>query len=110
MKSGTSCIGIAMILACSVAGHATPQPQQPEKDFADQLFQAGKFVEAGRLYSRIAAHNPQDHSAMLQLARIELLSNRLDAAQKWLEKVLILQPDDTDAKVTLAEVFYRRDD
>ena len=30
--------------------------------------------------------------------------------RNWLEKAIDLRPDDTDAKVMLAEVFYRRDD
>jgi predicted aspartyl protease len=30
--------------------------------------------------------------------------------QKWLERAIALQADDADAKVMLAEVFYRRDD
>ena len=77
---------------------------------ADRLFQAGKFDAAGKHYSKIVAQNPKDHSAILRLGRIALLSNRLDEAQKWLEKAKTLQPDDTDAKVMLAEVFYRRDD
>ena len=77
---------------------------------ADRLFQAGKFDAAGKHYSKIVAQNPKDDSAILQLGRIALLSNRLDQAQKWLEKAKTLQPDDTDAKVMLAEVFYRRDD
>ena len=77
---------------------------------ADRLFQAGKFDAAGKHYSKIVAQNPKEHSAILQLGRIALLSNRLDEAQKWLEKAKTLQPDDTDAKVMLAEVFYRGDD
>jgi predicted aspartyl protease len=44
------------------------------------------------------------------LGRIALLANRLDDAQKWLEKAIALRPNDTDAKVMLAELFYRRDD
>jgi hypothetical protein len=39
-----------------------------------------------------------------------LLSNRLDDTQKWLEKAISLRPDDVDAKVMLAQAFYRRDD
>jgi len=41
---------------------------------------------------------------------LHCFSNRLDDAQKWLEKAIVLQPDDADAKVMLAQVFYRRDD
>ena len=70
----------------------------------------GKFAEAGKLYSQIVTQNPKDSSATLQLGRIALLSNRLDDAQKWLEKAIALKPGDADAKVMLAEAFYRRDD
>jgi uncharacterized protein HemY len=58
----------------------------------------------------MAAQNPKDYSAILQLGRIALLSNQLNDAQKWLEKAIALEPRDTDTTVMLAEVFYRRDD
>jgi tetratricopeptide (TPR) repeat protein len=110
MKSATTPLTLFAILACSFARQATPQPKQSEIASADRLFQSGKFAEAGKLYLRISAQNPKDHSAALQLGRIALLSNRLDEAQKWLEKAKTLHPDDADAKVMLAEVYYRRDD
>ena len=111
MKPVRICIALAVILApYSLPGPATSQPKPPEIDAAPQLFQAGKFTEAGKLYSRLAAENPQDYAAILQLARIALLSDRLDDAQKWLDKAISLQPEGADAKVMLAEVFYRRDD
>src|SRR4029453_507837 len=59
---------------------------------------------------QIGTQNPKDYSATLQLGRIALLSNRLDEAQKWLEKAITLQPGNADPKVMLAEAFYRRDD
>jgi hypothetical protein len=111
MKFARTCIALAAIIGpSSFSGQATPQPKQSEIHSADRLFQAGKFAEAGKLYSQIAAQNPKDYSATLQLGRIALLSNRLDDAQKWLEKAIALQPANADAKVMLAEVFYRRDD
>jgi predicted aspartyl protease len=111
MKFARTCIALAAIIAPSgLSGQATPQPRQSEIDSADRLFQAGKFAEAGKLYSQIAIQNPKNYSATLQLGRIALLSNRLDDAQKWLEKAITLQPGDADAKVMLAAVFYRRDD
>ena len=99
-----------VIASCNLLGQAAPQPTQSGIESADRLFQLGKFAEAGELYSRIAAQDPNDYSATLQLGRIALLSNRLDDAQKWLEKAITLRPNDTDAKVMLAEAFYRRDD
>ncbi len=111
MKFARTCIALAAIIAPgSFSGQATSQPRQSEIDSADRLFQVGKFAEAGKLYSQIVAQNPKDYSATLQLGRIALLSNRLDDAQKWLEKAITLQPGYADAKVMLAEVFYRRDD
>lgn len=111
MKFARTCIALAAIIAPGgLSGQATSQPRQSEIDSADRLFQAGKFAEAGKLYSQIAIQNPKNYSATLQLGRIALLSNRLDDAQKWLEKAITLQPGDADAKVILAEVFYRRDD
>lgn len=111
MKYASICIALAVIVApCSFSGQATSEPKQSEIDSANRLFEVGKFAEAGELYARIAAQNPKDYSSILQLGRLALLANRLDDAQKWLEEAITLQPADDDAKVMLAEAFYRRDD
>jgi predicted aspartyl protease len=120
MKSTTSCIALAtavIVIAVSamrpqsaIAATETAQPKQSGMDAANRLFEAGKFAEAGKLYSRIVAQDSKDYSATLQLGRIALLSNRLDDAQKWLEKAMALKSDEADPKVMLAEVFYLRDD
>ena len=122
MKLTGTCIalvGAAIIVVASpmrpqsttaATAEPTAQPKQSEIDSANRFFQAGKFAEAGKLYSQIIAQNPKDYSASLQLGRIALLSNRLDDAQKWLEKAITLQPGDADSKIMLAQAFYRRDD
>src|SRR5437764_11484145 len=94
----------------SPAAEPTAEPKQSEIDSANRLFQAGKFAEAGKLYSQIVAQDSKDYSATLQLGRIALLSNRLDDTQKWLEKAISFRPGDADAKIMLAQAFYRRDD
>jgi hypothetical protein len=43
-----------------------------------------EFVDAGKLCAGIAAQNPEDYAAIIQLGRIALLANRLDDAQMWL--------------------------
>jgi len=73
MKFARTCIVLAAIIApgsamrpqsaTAATAEATRQPGQSEIDSADQLFQAGKFAEAGKLYSQIAAQNPKDYSA-----------------------------------------------
>ena len=108
----SAAIVVVATAICQAAATADPtaQPKQSGLDSANRLFQAGKFAEAGKLYSQIVAQNPKDYSAILQLGRIALLSNRLDDAQKWLQKAITLKPTDTDPKVMLAQAFYRRDD
>jgi Aspartyl protease/Tetratricopeptide repeat len=105
------CIALAVILApCSFSGQAASQTQQAKFGSADRLFQIGKFAEASELYARMAAQDPNDFAAILGLGRVALLSNRLDDARRWLEQAVALQPNDADAKVMLAEAFYRCDD
>ena len=111
MKFARLCFALAVILSpYSFPQHAASQPKPSEINSANRIFQLGKFAESGKVYARIAAQNPKDYSAILQLGRIALLSNRFDDARKWLEKAITLKPGEADAKVMLAEVFYRRDD
>jgi hypothetical protein len=44
----------------SFSGQTTPQSRQSEIDSADRLFHAGKFAEAGKLYSQIGTQNPKE--------------------------------------------------
>jgi hypothetical protein len=105
------CIALAVILASwGFSGQAAAQTAQADIDAANRLFETGKFAEAGKIYARVADQDPKDYAAILGLGRIALLSNRLDDAQKWLERAIALRPDDADAKAMLAEAFYRRDD
>jgi len=99
-----------MAAFCGVAGVAAAGAAPSPTESADRLFQAGRFAEAGGLYKEILAQDPRDESALLQLGRVALLSNKLDEAQDWLRRALALDPSDTDAPVLLAEAFYRRDD
>jgi predicted aspartyl protease len=110
MKTAEICLALLLMLApCAfpaVAGEQKPSPS----DVADQLFESGKFAEAGEEYARIAADHPDDYAATLGLGRIALLANRLDDAEMWLTKAIALKPDESDPKIMLAEAYYRRDD
>src|SRR5580704_4391583 len=87
----------------AVIGQATDLPT------AETLFKAGKFAESGKAYAAVAARNPAYAESQLQLGRIALLANRPDEAQGRLEKALALQPNNHEAKILLAEAFYRKD-
>jgi tetratricopeptide (TPR) repeat protein len=105
MKSAGICVALLVVLApCANAAEQTPI------ESADRLFQMGEFAQAGEQYARIAADRPHDYSAILQLGRIALLSNRLDDAESWLKKAIGLRGGEADPKIMLAEVYYRRDD
>ena len=105
MKSAGICVALLVVLApCANAAEQKPI------ESADRLFQMGEFAQAGEQYARIAADHPDDYSAILQLGRIALLSNRLDDAESWLKKAIGLRGGEADPKIMLAEVYYRRDD
>ncbi len=111
MRSASICLALAIAaVACSLSGRATAEPAPHDAASAAELFEAGKFAEAGEIYARLLVQDPMDQSAVVQLGRIALLANRLDDAEKWLQRALELEPDDTDAKIMLAEAFYRGDD
>ena len=105
MKSAGICLALLVVFApCAKAAEQTPI------ESADRLFQSGEFAQAGEQYARIAADHPDDYSAILQLGRIALLSNRLGDAESWLKKAIGLRGGEADPKIMLAEVYYRRDD
>jgi len=105
------------------------QSSQERLGSADNLFEAGKFAEAEKLYAEALTVAPKNIHAFVRLASIALLANRLDDAQKWLTQAIelqadepgllrffsklfrrLLRPEELDPKALLAEVFYRRDD
>jgi Aspartyl protease/Tetratricopeptide repeat len=102
--------GVLMLALCLCSAAAFAQGTVRQIDSADSLFKAGKFAEAQAIYSQIANKNSKDERALQQLGYIALLANQLDDAQKWLQKAIAIQPDNAEAKIMLAEVFYRRDD
>ena len=111
MKFVSICIAFAVIAGlCGFSAKAASEPSQAQIKSANLLFQSGKFAEAGEIYAQIVAQDPNDYAAIVQLGRIALLANRLDDAQMWLDRAIALHPDDADAKVMLAEAFWRRDD
>ena len=111
MKFVSICIAFAVIAGlCGFSGKAASEPSQAQIESGNLLFQSGKFAEAGEIYAQIVAQDPNEYAAIVQLGRIALLANRLDDAQIWLDRAIALRPDDADAKVMLAEAFWRRDD
>ena len=100
-------IGMALTLAAAPAAWAA---ETSDGATADALFQAGRFAEAGVIDTRLAAKDPSDYRAVLQLGRIALLANDLAGAHRWLSTAIALRPAEADAKVMLAEAYYRADD
>ncbi|MGA8142954.1 MAG: aspartyl protease family protein [Candidatus Acidiferrales bacterium] len=105
-------VAVAGISAMHATAHTKSKAKTTPADLApaDSLFQAGRFAEAQKIYAQVAERDPKSFSAALQLGYIALLSNKLDDAEAWLRKALDLKHSDVDAKVMLAETFYRRND
>jgi len=86
-----------------------PQSGRQDIDTANDLFQGGKFEEAEKIYATLATNNPRNQAAVRQMGYIALLGNQLQTAQSWLEKAIATKPTDSEAKVMLAQVYYRKD-
>jgi hypothetical protein len=99
---------IAAVVAAPLGSGETDV--NPENAPADALFKAGKFAQAEPLYAAVASNNAKDYHSTVRMGYLALLSNRLDDAQKWLQKAIELSPEAAPGKHLLAEVFYRRDD
>ncbi len=60
------------------------------------------------VYAEVVAADPKNAVATEQLGYIALLGNQLDEAEKWLKKAILLTPDSAQARVKLAETYYRQ--
>src|SRR5215469_12189597 len=97
--------------AAQPAAHSKkPKPTPEEIAKADGLFHYGSFAQAQQAYAEIAAQDPKDFHAASQLGYIALLSNKLDDAESLLRRALDLKHGDSNAKIMLAEVLYRKND
>jgi tetratricopeptide (TPR) repeat protein len=89
-----------------------PKPTATPEEIAeaDRLFQSGRFDAAEKAYAEIEAIDSKNLHAVLQLGYIALLANKLDGADIWLHKALDLNHGNADAKIMLAEMYYRKSD
>jgi hypothetical protein len=75
----------------------------------DELFKAGKFVEAEKAYRAAITADAKSGQATRRLGEIALLGNRFDEAERHLGRAIKLLPDDERPKLLLAETYYRQD-
>jgi predicted aspartyl protease len=111
MNSPQVAAAAALLLSVALLAARAAEPGVPsDLESANALFKVGKFADAEKRYAQVVAQYPKHFAATVRLGNIALLANRLDEAQKWLEKAVAIKPDDRDAKLQLAEAFYRRDE
>jgi tetratricopeptide (TPR) repeat protein len=92
---------------------------------ADELFKAGRFVEAEQRYAEVLRESPEDVQTLTRAGAIALLSNRLDEAQQrlsraveikrrqaWLARAAqrLRKASEQTPEALLGQVFYLRDD
>lgn len=110
MRSFGTCLAILAAVASAPCVAQTVTQNTAALADAGQVFQTGKFAEAGAQYASIVASDPHDYTAVLNLGRVALLSNHLTDAETWFKKAIALRPHETDPKIMLAEAYYRSDD
>jgi tetratricopeptide (TPR) repeat protein len=65
-------------------------------DLAQEAFQAGKFSEALRLYSKVLEFTPQSPQAWTGQVRMLIELGEFDEAKVWADKALALFPDEAE--------------
>ncbi len=113
MKSAGMCLALAVLLApFGFAGQAASEPKPAVSAAAEQLFKAGNFAEAGKIY----AHTRRERSQRLygdppaRTASPLPCQSARRCGELAEEGHRRCRPDDADAKVMLAEAYYRSDD
>jgi cytochrome c-type biogenesis protein CcmH/NrfG len=104
---------ICNIRRCSFRRAARRAQQKPKPSAKQSLRPIASSIwqfRRAKAYADIAAQDPKDFHAALQLGHIALLSNKLDDAEPLLRKALDLKHGDADAKIMLAEALYRKND
>ncbi len=103
-------IASLVIFITASSGLAAPIQPTVTKAMAEALFVAGQFPQAKGTYSYLLSRSPRDSQAMMRVGQIDLYANELDAAKTMLTKAIVANPNATEAKVLLAETYYRDDD
>ncbi len=75
---------------------------------ASLLRSCERYEEAEGIYLRLLFESPQNHPALLGLARVRYLENRLDSAAHYIEQYLEARPGDHEGTLLAAEISVRR--
>ena len=110
MKFASICIAFAVIAGlCGFSGKAASEPSQAQIESGDLLFQSGKFAEAGEIYAQIVAQAIRTTMPLSSNWAASRCSPTGSTTGGGWSRAIALHPDDADAKVMLAEAFWRRD-
>ena len=99
---------VSMFSICCLCAAAQSAP--PAIDSANRLFQAGKFAERKRSTRRSLAQNPKTTTRCSNWATSRYSPISWTTRRSGCRKPSRSSPTTTDAKIMLAEAFYRRDD
>ena len=92
---------LSLITACTLSA----QSANSQLAAANQAFEKGEFAKAEELYQQAGSGT----EAQSQLARLALLSNQFEKAERLLTGLLEKQPGDSLASKLMAECLYRQD-
>ncbi|NHJ84466.1 MAG: tetratricopeptide repeat protein [Asgard group archaeon] len=72
-------------------------------------YQVGDFNEAARLFEEILVNDSENFQALVMLGNIALLKNSFEKAINYLDKAILVAPEEPSPYALLAEVYYRQD-
>jgi tetratricopeptide (TPR) repeat protein len=108
MKAGTIQFAYAwaVIAALLLAqGGCAKKQTAPPVDRGVQLFEDGRYDEAGAYYDSVLTANPKDAEAAVYLGRIALRQDDYNRGIEWMETALELAPDSSDVHYWAARAY-----
>ncbi len=87
---------------------AAPADREARWELGRTYALLGRAPEAIAEFTELLRYHPQDLGALVQLGLAEKASGDLEAAQRWFERALALDPDSPVVLFYIAEVLYNR--
>ena len=76
---------------------------------ADMALAEKRFSLAESLYGKLTSANPGNTRALIGLAKTNYFTNNLSDVKGYIDKVLNIDPNSTDANLLLIDVFFREE-
>ena len=93
--------------SCAAALDQGPRLAVVQNAVAEFYKETGELIRARQLFEQVLDENPQDVSALMGLAALDLRDQRLDEAEARYKLIATLQPGNPETERALGDMYFR---